>query len=151
MSQESFNQQKPAGVLTAWNWSLIGEGVSKSFRTDRLELELQMVQLSATRYSRMAILWVGLVSFDAITLRVSSQRAIRKVSVYFFMTQSGNFWIHPRIYCGGLDFVELYITRTPLRHAKYLMSNCTFFFWFHIRNPSEQGMSIHLIFQILII
>jgi hypothetical protein len=31
-------------------------GVSKSFRTDRLELELQMVQLSATRCSCIAIL-----------------------------------------------------------------------------------------------
>jgi hypothetical protein len=32
------------------------EGVSKSFRTGRLELELQMVQISATRCSRIAIL-----------------------------------------------------------------------------------------------
>jgi hypothetical protein len=33
----------------------------------------------------------------AITLCVASQRVIPKVSVYFVMTQSGNFWIHPRI------------------------------------------------------
>jgi hypothetical protein len=32
------------------------EGVSKSFRTSRLERELQMVQLSATRCSCIAIL-----------------------------------------------------------------------------------------------
>jgi hypothetical protein len=32
------------------------EGVSKSFRTGRLERELQMVQLSATRCSCIAIL-----------------------------------------------------------------------------------------------
>jgi hypothetical protein len=32
------------------------EGVSKSFRTGRLERELQIVQLSATRCSRVAIL-----------------------------------------------------------------------------------------------
>jgi hypothetical protein len=32
------------------------EGVSKSFRTGRLKRELQMVQLSATRYSCIAIL-----------------------------------------------------------------------------------------------
>jgi hypothetical protein len=38
------------------------EGVSKSFRTDRLERELQMVQLSATTCSCIAILWVSLVS-----------------------------------------------------------------------------------------
>jgi hypothetical protein len=40
----------------------------KSFRTGRLERELQMVQLSATRCSYIAILWVSLVSFAAITL-----------------------------------------------------------------------------------
>jgi hypothetical protein len=39
--------------------------VSKSFRTGRLERELQMVQLSATRCSCIAILWVSLVSFAA--------------------------------------------------------------------------------------
>jgi hypothetical protein len=48
-------------------------GVSKSFRTDRLELEPQMVQLSATRCSCIAILRVSLVSFSAITLCVASQ------------------------------------------------------------------------------
>jgi hypothetical protein len=49
------------------------EGVSKSFRTGRLEREMQMVQLSATRCSFVAILWVSLVSFAAITLCVASQ------------------------------------------------------------------------------
>jgi hypothetical protein len=39
------------------------EGVSKSFRTGRLVRELQMVQLSATRCSYVAILWVSLVRF----------------------------------------------------------------------------------------
>jgi hypothetical protein len=52
----------------------IYEGVSKSFRTGRLEQELQMVQLSATRCSCIAILWVSLVSFATITLCVASQR-----------------------------------------------------------------------------
>jgi hypothetical protein len=37
------------------------EGVSKSFRTGRLERELQMVQLSASRHSCIATLWVSLV------------------------------------------------------------------------------------------
>jgi hypothetical protein len=59
------------------------EGVTKSFRTGRLERELQMVQLSATRCSCIAILWVSLVIFDAITLFVASQRVIPKLSVYF--------------------------------------------------------------------
>jgi hypothetical protein len=59
------------------------EGLSKSFRTGRLELELQMVQLSATRCSFIAILLVSLVSFAAITLCVVSQRVFIVVSVYF--------------------------------------------------------------------
>jgi hypothetical protein len=50
------------------------DGVSKSFRTGRLERDLQMVQLSATRCSCIAILLVSIVSFAAITLRVASQR-----------------------------------------------------------------------------
>jgi hypothetical protein len=42
-----------------------------------------MVQLSASRRSCMAILWVSLVSFAAITFCVASQRAFIIVSVYF--------------------------------------------------------------------
>jgi hypothetical protein len=57
------------------------EGVSKSFQSGRLERELQMVQLSATRCSFIAILWVSLVSFVAITLCVASQRVF--VVVYY--------------------------------------------------------------------
>jgi hypothetical protein len=72
------------------------EGIYKSFRTDSLERELQMVQLSATRCSCVAILCVSLVSFAAITLRVASRRVLIVV-VYFVMTQSGYFWIYPRI------------------------------------------------------
>jgi hypothetical protein len=56
--------------------STIYEGVSKSFRTGRLERELQMVQLSATRCSYIAILSVSLVSFVAVTLCVASQRVL---------------------------------------------------------------------------
>jgi hypothetical protein len=36
------------------------------------------------------------VSFAAITLCIASQRVFIVVIVYFVMTQSGNFWIHPR-------------------------------------------------------
>jgi hypothetical protein len=61
------------------------EGVSKSFRSGRLEWELQMVQLSATRCSYIAVLWVILVSFIAITLCVASQRLIPNLSAYFFI------------------------------------------------------------------
>jgi uncharacterized membrane protein len=62
------------------------DGVSKSFRTGHLERELQMVQLSATRCRCIAILWVRLVSFAAITFRVASQRVfivVVVVVVYF--------------------------------------------------------------------
>jgi hypothetical protein len=57
------------------------DGVSKSFRTGRLERELQMVQLSATRCSCIAILGVSLLRFDAITLCVATQRVF--IVVYF--------------------------------------------------------------------
>jgi hypothetical protein len=57
------------------------EGVSKNFRIGLLERELQMVQLSATRCSCIAILCVSLVSFAAITLCVASQRVF--IVVYF--------------------------------------------------------------------
>jgi hypothetical protein len=75
---------------------MIYEGVTKSFRTGLLERELQIVQLSATRCSSIAILWVSLASFAAITLCVASQRVFIVVG-YFVMTQSENFWIHPCI------------------------------------------------------
>jgi hypothetical protein len=42
-----------------------------------------MVHLSATRCSFIAILWVNIVSFAAITLCVVSQRVFIVVSVYF--------------------------------------------------------------------
>jgi hypothetical protein len=57
------------------------EGVSKSFRTGGLGRELQMVQLFATRSSSIAILWVSIVNFAAITLCVASQRVF--IVVYF--------------------------------------------------------------------
>jgi hypothetical protein len=68
------------------NYLAIWEGISKTFRTGRLERELQMVQLSATRCSCIAILWVSLVSFAAVTLCVASQLmfvVVVVVVVYF--------------------------------------------------------------------
>jgi hypothetical protein len=79
------------------NLQSLYEGVSKSYRTGLLERELQMVQLSATRCRCIAILWVSLVSFAAITLCVASQRCVLLLFISL-STQSGNFWIHPRIY-----------------------------------------------------
>jgi hypothetical protein len=65
----------------------IYDGVTKSFRTDRLERALRMEQLSATRCSCIAILWVSLVSFAAITLCVASQ-LVFIITVVYFVTDS---------------------------------------------------------------
>jgi hypothetical protein len=71
------------GDIFLYTESLIRyEGVSISFRTCRLERELQIVQLSVTKCSCMAILCVSPVSFAAITLCVASQRVFNVV-VYF--------------------------------------------------------------------
>jgi hypothetical protein len=59
------------------------ESVSKSFQTSRLERELQMVQISATKCSCTAILWVWVVSLATITLCVASQQVFIVVSVNF--------------------------------------------------------------------
>jgi hypothetical protein len=37
------------------------------------------------------------VSFAAITIFVASQLVFVVVAVHFITTQTGNFWIHPRI------------------------------------------------------
>jgi hypothetical protein len=68
----------PSRSPALYHWAILSpniyEGVSKSFRTGDLERELQMVELSPNRCSCIAILWVSLVSFAAITLCVASQR-----------------------------------------------------------------------------
>jgi hypothetical protein len=74
---ESHNPYRPACSPALY------DSVSKSSRTGRLERELHMVQLSATRWSCIAILYVSLKSFAAITFRVASQREFTVVSVYF--------------------------------------------------------------------
>jgi len=48
-----------------------------------VERELQVVQLSATRCSCIAILWVSLASFAAITFCVASQRVFILVNGIF--------------------------------------------------------------------
>jgi hypothetical protein len=57
------------------------EGVSESSRPGRLERELQMIQLSATRCNCIVILWVSLVNFAAITLCVASEQVFIVVNV----------------------------------------------------------------------
>jgi hypothetical protein len=75
----------PPGSITLF-FPAMYEGVSSSFRTGRLQRVLQMVQLSATRCSCIAILWVSLVNFAAITLCISSQRVI--IIVVYFVIDS---------------------------------------------------------------
>jgi hypothetical protein len=60
-----------------------------------------MIQLSATRCSCIAILWVSLVSFAAITLCVASQRVFIVV-VFSLSTESGNVWIYLRKFWTGI-------------------------------------------------
>jgi hypothetical protein len=67
----------------------IHEDVSKSFRTGRrLARELQMVQLFATRCSCIAILWVSLLRFAAITLCVASKQVFIVVIAVYFLIDS---------------------------------------------------------------
>jgi hypothetical protein len=78
-----FDRSSTRSVVRILLEAMMYEGVSKSFRTGRLEQELQMVHFSATRCNCIGILWVSLVSCAAITLCVASQRVIPKVNVYF--------------------------------------------------------------------
>jgi hypothetical protein len=88
----------------------------------RLERELQMVQLSATMCSCIAILWFSLVRFAAITLYIASQRVF--IIVYFVMTQSGNFWIHPSI---GMSHMRMGIS--VIDHGSYIKRRTRFDSW----------------------
>jgi hypothetical protein len=71
-----------------------------------------MLQLSATKCSCIAILLVSLVSFATITFCVASQRVFIIVVAYFFMTQSGNFWIHTHLSSSAAMTHEEYVTPT---------------------------------------
>jgi hypothetical protein len=64
----------PPFMMIFSSYLTLYEVVSESSWTGRLERELQIVQLSATRCSCIAILWVSLVSYAAITLRVASEQ-----------------------------------------------------------------------------
>jgi hypothetical protein len=60
------------------------------------------------------------VSFAAITLRVAPQQVIPKVSVYFVMTQSGNFWIRPRMHMTqylASQNVQVLLSALPLQNS----------------------------------
>jgi hypothetical protein len=93
------------------------EDVSKSSRTGRLEQELQMVQLSATRCSCIAILCVSTVSFATVALCVASQRVIPNVSVYFVVKSDRQLWIHPLtlLDCNSLlNYNRILVVKIPM-------------------------------------
>jgi hypothetical protein len=74
---------------------ILNAGVSKSFRTGRLERELQMVQLSATTCSCISILWVSIVSFAAIRLSVASQVVLFVVFCCYCLIR---YWLSPETF-----------------------------------------------------
>jgi len=132
---------------------LMYEGVSKSFWTGCLERELQMVELSATRWSCIAILWVSLVSFADIILCVASQRVIIVVTATDLIIESvRKLWIHPckfvktKLECGlmkcrinsrctqkacflhgGMRIRVAYLRRVSKQCSVTLLSNC--YYW----------------------
>jgi hypothetical protein len=85
------------GNTTKTMWNADYESVSRSFWIGSLERELQMVQNSAIWCSCVAILWVSLVGFIAITLCVASQHAVPKLSKHIFRYRLNPEWIYPHI------------------------------------------------------
>jgi hypothetical protein len=66
------------------------------------------------------------VSFASITLCVASQRVFIVV-IYFVMTQSGNFWIHPRNSLHRFTFkeIEIIICDSSIwHHNVFNMNTC---------------------------
>jgi len=86
------------------------KGVTKSFRTGRLEQELQTVHLFVTRCSCIAILWVSLVSFTAITLCVDPQRAFVVAVVYFVIDSVRKLLDTPSYNVGIICYIMPWLT-----------------------------------------
>jgi hypothetical protein len=90
ISKWSVTIRSPNFAISLTEFGIYG-GLSKSFRTGHPERELQMIEISATRCSCVAILWVSLVSFAAITRCVAYERVFI-VSVYFFIDPVRKLW-----------------------------------------------------------
>jgi hypothetical protein len=116
--------QPGCGIPLIWNLRAVKEeqkpflrkiyvDVSKSFRTGRLERELQMVHLSATRCSCVAILGVSLVSFAAITLCVAFQQVFIVVSVYFVIDSVRTLLDTPSYVSQNTTYLLLFGTQLP--------------------------------------
>jgi hypothetical protein len=83
-----------------------------------LERELQMLQLSATSCSCIAILWVSLASFAAITLCVASQRVFIVV-VHFVIDSVRKLLVTPSWFTAVLqNFAEFCLK--SYRHSEML-------------------------------
>jgi hypothetical protein len=109
------------------------EGISKSFRTGRQKRELQMVQLSATTSNRIAILWVSLVFFAAITFCVAHQRVFIVVSVYFFVDSVRKLSDTPSYILKRDIFHCLISTPSP----SFSPRSSIVYLWFHVEWPGQ--------------
>jgi hypothetical protein len=86
----------------------------QKFPHDRLERELQIVQLSATRRNCVAIFfWVSLVNFAAITLHVASQRVF--IVVFYFVIDSA------RKLLDTPSYILWYISSEVDEEVKYIL------------------------------
>jgi hypothetical protein len=85
-------------------------GVTKRFRTGRLERELQTVQLSTTKRSYIAALWVSQMSFATITLFIASQRVNAKSKCIFHYRFSPETFGYALVY-----FIQYFLTNRLLQ------------------------------------
>jgi hypothetical protein len=108
---------------------MLHEGVSESFRTGRLYWELQMVHLSATRCSCVAILWVRLVRFAAITLCVTFEWVFVIVSIYFIINSVWKLLDTPSYLCQQYGVV---LPKDETASSSYtnLIHLLQYLFWF---------------------
>jgi len=113
-----------------------------------------MVQLSATRCSCIAVLWVSLVSFTAITLNVASQRVL--IVVVHFVIDSVRKLLDQLSYmalcCDGKLCDCTFVFATDDNCYVCSVQNCQFVF--RIRVPFSIRFwrtSLHIIYQIALL
>jgi hypothetical protein len=106
-------------------------GCIQKFPDWPLVVRTAMVQLSATRCSCIAILWVSLVSFAARTLCFASQRVF--IVVISLSTQSRNFRTYPRV----CVCVKYYI----VPHAESLLPWKNLFLWLILHNTRSLAVT----------
>jgi hypothetical protein len=87
--------------------------------TGRVERELQMVQLSATKCSCIAILWISPVSFAAIILLVASQRVFIVVRVEYVIDS-----VRKRLVTPSCFAIDSQVSQSVLALSPYRVSSC---------------------------